>query len=199
VIKRFNVAVVGCLIGLLSLTTVAQAQDFGLTSPQTSPFQPTEAASGGVTAVGDSVMLGAAHALAADVPGIVVNAKVSRQAYAAIDILAGLQGSGELGSVVVVQIGNNGTFSSTQFDEMMRILANVPLVVVVNVKVPRSWQDANNTVIANGVNRYANAVLVDWYDASIDQPGLFWGDHIHLRPAGARLYARLIANAINGN
>jgi hypothetical protein len=81
---------------------------------------------------------------------------------------------------------------------MMQTLAGVPLVVVVNVKVPRSWQNGNNAVIADGVSRYPNTVLVDWYDASVNQPNLFWGDQIHLRPEGARAYASLIASAIYG-
>jgi hypothetical protein len=90
-------------------------------------------------------------------------------------------------------MGNNGTFSAGQFDEMMQVLANVRRVVFVNLKVPRDWEGSNNTVIAEGVARYPNTVLVDWHTASVDRPDLFWSDAIHLRPEGAQYYAQLIA------
>ncbi|MFQ5472805.1 MAG: hypothetical protein ACE5FA_07975, partial [Dehalococcoidia bacterium] len=79
---------------------------------------------------------------------------------------------------------------------MMEVLADVRLAVFVNVKVPRSWEGGNNTVLSSGVPRYANAVLVDWYSASINKPGLFWDDEYHVRPQGARLYASLIASTL---
>ncbi|MFN2284437.1 MAG: acetyltransferase, partial [Anaerolineae bacterium] len=68
-------------------------------------------------------------------------------------------------------------------------------VVVVNIKVPRRWEGPNNAVLAEKIPQYANAVLVDWYSASIDRPELFWYDGIHLRPEGAAVYAALIAAA----
>jgi hypothetical protein len=66
-------------------------------------------------------------------------------------------------------------------------------VVFVNLKVPRDWEGPNNTVIAEGVARYPNTVLVDWHTASVDRPDFFWDDAIHLRPEGAQYYAQLIA------
>jgi lysophospholipase L1-like esterase len=52
-------------------------------------------------------------------------------------------------------------------------------------------------MLAERVARYPNVVLVDWHAASADHPELFRPDGIHLRPAGARLYADLVAAAIN--
>ena len=146
-----------------------------------------------VTAIGDSVMLGAANTLAPTIGNIEVDAAVGRQVSAAIDTLKAYRDAGRLGEVVVVHMGNNGTFSAGQFDEMMQVLANVRRVVFVNLKVPRDWEGSNNTVIAEGVARYPNTVLVDWHTASVDRPDLFWSDAIHLRPEGAQYYAQLIA------
>ena len=84
-----------------------------------------------------------------------------------------------------------------QFDEIMGILKDTRRVVFVNARVPRQWQDPNNTVLADGVKRYPNAVLVDWSSASANHPEYFWDDGIHLRPEGATVYAGLIAAAIN--
>src|SRR5262249_7698525 len=60
-----------------------------------------------VTAIGDSVMLGAVQALQVAIDGIVIDAAISRQTSTAIDILRSRSGSGELGDVVVVHMGNN--------------------------------------------------------------------------------------------
>jgi hypothetical protein len=53
-------------------------------------------------------------------------------------------------------------------------------------------------VIADGVKKYPNALLVDWRAASVDHPEFFWDDGIHLRPDGAQVYADLISTTIRG-
>jgi hypothetical protein len=63
-----------------------------------------------------------------------------------------------------------------QFDEVMEALRGVPLVVWVNVRVPRDWEAHNNRIIEGGVARYLNAPLVDWYGATTGHPELFWKD-----------------------
>ena len=150
-----------------------------------------------VTAVGDSVMLGAASAMAADIPNLDLDAKVGRQLPAAVDVLRAARAAGHLGPVVVVHIGTNGYVTREQFDEMMTVLAGVQRVVVVNDKVPRPWQDPNDAMLAQAVTAYANVRYVDWRAASAGHPELFWDDDTHLRPAGARFYASLISAAID--
>jgi lysophospholipase L1-like esterase len=148
-----------------------------------------------VSAVGDSVMLGAVDQLQREIPNLTtIDARGSRQAPEAIGVLRQLRASGQLGDVVIVHIGNNGIFTAGEFDEMMRVLKGVHKVLVVNVTIPDgySWVP-NNKVLAAGVERYPNrAVLVDWYDASAGHPEYFW-DGLHLTPQGARAYADLIA------
>jgi hypothetical protein len=158
-------------------------------------LQPT--AAGHVLSIGDSVMIGAAKQLGRVIGDIEVDAKVSRQASAAIKLVRARRDAGRLGDVVVIHIGSNGPFSARQFDDLMAQLADVRRVVVVTVKVPRRWEGPNNSVIVEGVKRYPNAVLADWRSASADHPELFWRDGIHLRPAGVRLYADLIAVAVS--
>ena len=149
-----------------------------------------------VTAIGDSVMLGAVKQLEQAIPNLGIDAVQSRQVAPGLDVLRARQAAGQLGAVVVVHLGTNGTFTAKQFDDMMAILSEARRVVVVNLKVPRSWETANNQVLADGVSRYPRAVLVDWRGASLGQPGVFWDDGIHLRPEGAELYASLIATAV---
>jgi peptidoglycan/LPS O-acetylase OafA/YrhL len=157
---------------------------------------PSETPGPRVTAIGDSVMLGAATTLAPTVGNIEVDAEVGRQVSTAIDLLRAYRDAGRLGEVVVVHMGNNGTFSANQFDQMMEILANERRVVFVNLKVPRSWEGSNNTVIAEGVARYSNTALIDWHALSVDRSDFFWSDGIHLRPEAALYYSQLIAAAV---
>ncbi len=141
-------------------------------------------------------MAGAAGALQQEVSNLSIDAEVGMQTANAIDLLRARRDSGQLGQVVVVQIGNNGVFTSGQFDEMMQVLAGAKAVLFVNVKVPRPWEGPNNDVLAGGVSRYPKAKLLDWHGLSVDHPEFFWDDGIHLRPYGQKFYADMIAGQV---
>lgn len=151
---------------------------------------------GRVTAIGDSVMLGAAPELRQDLGTVDVDAAVSRQVAAGIGVLASRRAAGQLGPTVVIHLGTNGTFTAGEFDQIMQILQGERRVVFVNVRVDRSWEPGNNAVIAAGVQRYGTTRLVDWHGAASARAGLFANDGFHLRPEGAALYASLIASAV---
>lgn len=146
-----------------------------------------------ISAIGDSVMLGASSALQAEFPGIYVNAAVSRQFPVAVDIAGQLAAAGSLGDGVIIHMGNNGLITTGQFDALMQALKGARRVVVLTLQVPRRWEVPNNDIIRAGVKRYPNAVLLDWHHIGHANPGWFWEDGIHLRPDGARAYADLIA------
>jgi lysophospholipase L1-like esterase len=151
-----------------------------------------------VTAVGDSVMLGAADVLAGVIgrDRATVDAAENRQFSAGVDVLQQYKDKGELGDEVVVQLGTNGTINPDDFDRMMQILKGTRRVVIVNAKVPRVWEDEVNQTLADGVKRYKNAVLVDWHTAGGDHPEWFYDDGLHLRSDGAQAYAQLIASKL---
>ena len=155
------------------------------------------AATGTVSAIGDSVMLGSAGPLQKQVDLSVLDAQVGMQVPYAIDVLRSRQASGQLGDTVVVHLGNNGVFTRGQFEEIMQILEDSDRVIFVNVRVTRAWERPNNEVIAAGVARHPDkAELVDWYSASAGQPQLFASDGVHLQPPGQRLYAVMIAERV---
>ena len=153
---------------------------------------------GQVTALGDSIMLGAAPELRRNIANLEINAKVSRFFFEGTEILRQLRSAGQLGDVVIIHLGSNGGISSKQFDDMMKQLAGVRRVIFVNVKAAREWEAPNNRIIADGVQRYPNTVLVDWHGATVDHPELFWDDGVHPRPDGAKLYASLIVAHLKG-
>ena len=164
--------------------------------PPAAPAAPATVPS--VTAIGDSVMLGAAYALAATIPGIDLDAAVGRQAPEAVALLQQKVVTGLLGQVVVLQIGNNGTLTADQFDQMMSVIPPDRKVIVLTVHVPRAWQDSNNAVIINGVARYANAVLLDWHGVGVSYPQVLYNDGIHVTPEGATYYSQLVAAQLGG-
>jgi len=152
-----------------------------------------------ITAIGDSVMLGAAPILRQAFTDIEVDAEVGRQAWTAATMIKARKAENRLGSVVVLHLGNNGRYTEQVFNEIMQTLADRRMVIVFNVRVPREWEAYNNNIIANGVKAYPNAVFIDWRGITANRLELFWNDGHHLRPEGARFYAWLIAEAIKPN
>ncbi|TME00093.1 MAG: hypothetical protein E6I76_01035 [Chloroflexi bacterium] len=135
---------------------------------------------GGVTAVGDSVMLGASSALRHAIPSIEVDAVVSRQWDAGVATVGADRDSGRLRPTLVVDLGTNGTVSAAQFDAMVRAAAGTRRIAVVTVRVPRPWEAEVNGVLRAGVSRSRDTVLVDWYAASAGHPEWFAPDGYHL-------------------
>lgn len=142
-------------------------------------------------------MLGAAPALTAQ--GVTVDAKQSRQFREGVDIVTAAQAQGLLGKVLIVHLGTNGTMSASGIATMMAAAKDVPLVIFLTLHVPsKPWQDPNNVIIRNLPSQYPNVKVLDWQNLSEQQPGVFYTDAIHLRPAGQTYYTQLIMNMIQG-
>jgi hypothetical protein len=154
---------------------------------------------GHVTAVGDSVMLDYQDPLQTDIPGITVDAAVSRQWSDGESLLQQLKASGQLGSEVIVALSTNGPISDTDFDNMMAILTGASRVVFVNIHVDRPWQDPNNAVIAAGVARYPNVYVADWATLAAQNPEWFGADGTHLAidGPGADALANLVTSTLD--
>ena len=166
----------------------------GVESSPTAPVGPQPAPR--VLAVGDSVMVSAADQLSETIDGLAIDASIGRQMREVIEVLQDILDAGQMGDVVIVQVGNNGYLSEKKFDEMMLVLKDVRAVLILNCRVPRQWEATVNTVLADGVAKYSNATLVDWYAASADHSEFFWKDGMHLRPEGAEAYAELVADQV---
>lgn len=156
-------------------------------------FEPTD---GWIEAIGDSVMLGAAEELESRLGDDIVDADVSRQFPAAAGLIQDLMTGENPPQAIVVHLGTNGLVDDAQFDRVMLEAAEVPLVVFVNIRVPRDWEAPTNTALAAGVERWDNAILVDWFGASDEDDSNFAGDGFHPSLDGRALYAELIAEAV---
>jgi len=156
---------------------------------------------GQVTAVGDSVMLDYQDPLKASIPGIQVDAAVSRQWADGEGILQTMKAQGQLGGLVIVGLGTNGPITDADFDHMMAILGGASRVVFVNVHVDRPWQDPNNAVLARGAARFPHVVVADWATLAAKNPQWFGGDGVHLAidgPGAAALAGLVSTTLANG-
>lgn len=179
-------------------TTTSSSTAPTTTTTTTRPVGPGFNA-GQVTAVGDSVMLDYQDPLETAIPGVNVNAAVSRQWSDGEFILQTLKEQGQLGGDVIVALGTNGPITDTDFDDMMSILAGASRVVFVNVHVDRPWQDPNNAVLANGAARYPNVVVADWATLAAQNPQWFGpdGTHLAIDGPGADALASLVASTLS--
>jgi lysophospholipase L1-like esterase len=141
-------------------------------------------------------MLGAARELQRVMPGLTVDARVSRQISAATDVLRQRRRAGMPDQFVIVHIGDNGYIKPEQFDALLQLVKDVPHIIILNVKEPRRWETANNLVIADVVRQYPNAVLIDWHAASSSHPEYFGPDGIHIGSVGARAFTQLIVEQL---
>jgi peptidoglycan/LPS O-acetylase OafA/YrhL len=148
-----------------------------------------------LSAVGDSVMVDAEHALARDCSGTEVYAVVGWQAKSVFAELAALRAAGHLGQVVVIETGTNGVVSPQELNAALAALADRTKVIVVNNHMDRPWEPANNAMLPAVVQAHPNAVLVDWDAAANSHPDWLTTDGVHLQPAGVAPYAALIKAA----
>ena len=150
-----------------------------------------------VTAIGDSVMLGAQTSLRRFLGDrLQMDANVSRHFTEGLDVVRRLHDAGQLGDVVVVHLGTNGSIPEDQLDEMLRLLSGVKRVVLVNTRVDRPWEQPDNDAIAAAVPRYPNAVLLDWYSAASQHPEYLVQDGVHLSEAGQAYYSLVLSSKL---
>jgi peptidoglycan/LPS O-acetylase OafA/YrhL len=176
----------------------APATTVATSAPPTSapPPPPPGSPVGGFTAIGDSVLVGAAPALSARLGGAVtVDGAVGRQMNEVVPIIHGLDAQGVLGQTVLLHLGNNGPFTANQVDEVFAALGGRK-VLLVNVMVPRRWEGEVNDQLAQAVGRHPNAVLIDWWSLVTTEPGLTREDGYHLTPAGAERYTDLVVGQV---
>ncbi len=155
---------------------------------------------GHVTSIGDSVMIDAQPALESDIPGIDVEAAVSRQWDDGITIAQQLKSENRLGAIVVIDLGTNGPVSQQQFTNMMDVLSGASRVVFVTVHLPSyyTWSSSVNATLEQGVPHYARDRLADFNKLADKNPQWFYSDGIHMPigGAGAQAMASLIKSKI---
>ncbi len=165
--------------------------------PQATAHPATVRVSGSqVSAIGDSVMLASAPELQHALPGISIDAQVSRQVSVGISIVRQLAATGALRPVLVFALGTNGTFTRGQVRRLLAVIGPQRKLVLVNTYEARPWEAGDNQVIATAARRYPNVVMANWFTVIEHRTDLLWSDEVHPQPAGARLYAHTVARAV---
>ncbi|MDQ1130382.1 acyltransferase family protein [Microbacterium sp. SORGH_AS_0888] len=166
-------------------------------SPSGTPAATTSIVGTDVTAVGDSVMLASAPELAAALPGILIDAEVSRQPRTAPQLLADLDAAGDLRRVVVLALGTNGYWGAGTLDGVMQVIGPDRKLVLVTAYAPREWTESVNGGDAQLAAAHPDQVSVaDWAAAAAARPDLLGPDGIHPGDEGGALYARTILAAL---
>jgi lysophospholipase L1-like esterase len=141
-------------------------------------------------------MLASATALEAALPGVYIDAEVDRQMATGLALVRSLAAAGRLRHVVVFSLGTNGPVTARQLRQLQRTAGPGRELVLVSTFGPQAWEHAVNTALAAAARHGTHTELADWYAAIAARPALLWPDGIHPRPAGARLYARVVRATI---
>ena len=150
-----------------------------------------------ITAIGDSVMLASAPELQRALPGITIDAVVSRQMRELPDLLESMRRHNTLRPTVVVGLGTNGAIGRDTLEKAVRILGPERQLVLVNVQAPRPWTRGVNQVLAGFAEDYRAVDLARWRSAIAGHLDLLAGDQIHPGAAGGRIYAAAVNGALD--
>jgi lysophospholipase L1-like esterase len=162
------------------------------TQPSKSKPQPA------ITAIGDSVMLDIQPYVENDIAGIVVDGKIGRQMADAAKTIDKLKQEGQLGHTVILELGTNGPFTRKQMERMLAELDEAKNIVLVNTRVPRTWERTVNKALKNAAAEDSRITLVDWHGESAGKSNYFAEDGVHLTAAGAKAYASLLKQTLKG-
>jgi len=144
--------------------------------------------------IGDSVMLGASANIVELFPNAIIDAKVSRSIYGAIEVANNLKEQDKIGNPIIIGIGTNGEASKKKRDELMEIIGSDKVCFWVTVTNDQNVHA--NANIKDYPNQYPNMHVIDWEAASKDHTDYFYNDGIHLTPTGRKAYANLVYDTI---
>ena len=169
----------------------------GSTATRRAP-QPTPAPLPGsqISAIGDSVMLASAPALLTRFAGADIDAVVSRQIWDLAPLIREQISARRLRSHLLIGLGTNGTDST---EHIGRALAQLPageVVILVNSFVPDSWQDDVNAHLNAAAAARPHTCVADWHAAIGSHRALLGPDGVHPGEPGGKLYATVIADAL---
>lgn len=150
-----------------------------------------------IVALGDSVMIGAKDKLAARLgPGFSMSAEVGRQADEFVAIAQRLKREGHAPAAMIVQMGNNGPLYGDEMEELRKATSEVGELFLVNDHAPVSWIGESNHTLAEAARDWPHTTLIEWQPLADSHEDLLW-DGIHLTPAAAGLYARLVSTDVH--
>lgn len=146
-----------------------------------------------IVGVGDSVMLGATEALYQKFPNGYFDAKVSRTAWVANDILVDLKKKEMLGSPIIFNLGTNGDCSE---DCKEQIFATCGDRDIFWITVTNNQNVHVNEKLVAFAKKHDNVHIIDWSTISSGHKEYFAADGIHLTASGRVAYIDAIYSAL---
>jgi peptidoglycan/LPS O-acetylase OafA/YrhL len=149
-----------------------------------------------IVALGDSVMIAAKDKLADRLgPGFSLSAEVSRQADDFVAIAQRLKRQGHSPEAMIIQMGNNGPLYGDDMEDLQKATSEVGELFLINDHAPVSWVGESNHALAEAARDWPHTTMIEWKPVADSHEDLLW-DGIHLTPAAAGLYARLITTVV---
>jgi hypothetical protein len=143
-------------------------------------------------AIGDSVMLGAASALAHK--GFEVDARCARNPAEGLQLVRQRSRRGTLPEIVVLALGTNIAISTRDIGRMLRTIGHRRTLMLVTPF--RSWHPFHTQPMRRVARRHPKRVkLIDWSARATGNRQWFWSDGTHLRPTGVEVYSRMLKRA----
>jgi hypothetical protein len=96
---------------------------------------------------------------------------------------------------MIIQMGNNGPLYGEDMEAIQKATTNVGELFFINDHAPVSWVEESNHALAEAAAEWPHTTLIDWRSVAEANEDLLW-DGIHLKPAAAGLYARLVCTAV---
>ncbi len=152
-----------------------------------------------ITIIGDSITVGSTSAIKevfSDITDDQIDARVSRPWAEGLQIAKKM----ELKDTVIFALGtNNVSLTSSDIDELISIVGSNRTIVLLTNHGPAGYE-INNALFEEYAKQNSNIILADWNtEVSKDPSKYLASDDVHPTAEGAKLFAQLISDAINGN
>ena len=148
-----------------------------------------------ISALGDSVMLASLPELETALPGIEIDAAVSRGMGVGVELADEWAASGRLRPFLVVGLGTNGPVAPEDLDAIYRTAGDRPIVLV-NAHADRDWIPGVNEELTRFARDHRGVVVADWTGAVTGVPDALADDDIHPNPSGGEIYADSVKRAL---
>jgi len=151
-----------------------------------------------ITAIGDSLMVGATPYMEELLPGISVDGRVGRPMVEGMGILDQLGAQDEIRDYVVLGLATNAGVTVAQFDKIIEMVGPNRTVIMVNAYGNRSWIPGGNQQIEEAAAKYPGQIVIaDWDGLIAEHPEYIGGDGIHANNVGKEAYANLVLETLN--
>ncbi|SDH33638.1 acyltransferase family protein [Agrococcus jejuensis] len=150
-----------------------------------------------IVAVGDSVMLASADELQAALPGIQIDAAVSRRLHDGVDALLALEAQGALREWIVVGLGTNGAVDPADVQALLDLAGRGHRIVLVDAYAERGWTADVNAALRAAADASHRVDVAEWNAAISPRLDLLAGDRIHPGHEGSQLYVGAVQASID--